>query len=500
MRSTKRRAEHETLYLRMTPMKALFSALMALVLALGVYGTLMIWSYVALVHAVSTASPLTTALELDVRQANRLEVGPPLSCEARMERLRSWLSYLDLPGAADLDDHTCADAETPATVLKETPFEELAARLDRIDGLWTHELPSGVKVAAGMLLRDGGCLSPSSDQVGDNATLDPGRDQNLRLLADALARIVANVPTGFREGASERFEARLRAPAVVVACEDALRLAPMWWVAAPFVGRPPSAASDREIVDALYDRTLENSDDGRPLADPQAIARQELRTAFALALLDRIRNEKAVRGATYFVTLVRGYEQFAMLWLALFIGLVLRARRCASKPLRTTVDEIEEGTRSATTKAEVDAALAKFKSGSTIAHKLCEAVLAPAGGATAIARVEALRGACAAEAAALSQSAMWIRVTIGFIPTIGFLGTVLGIMGALSEADVIVRSVDRVSQATAVMQVAGQLGLAFSTTAFALVLGLMLRILESRVTLGESEAMADLELALERKF
>lgn len=64
------------------------------------------------------------------------------------------------------------------------------------------------------------------------------------------------------------------------------------------------------------------------------------------------------------------------------------------------------------------------------------------------------------------------------LPAIGFIGTVRGILLALPDAEGIVRATSPLAQASAISTVAGSLGLAFSTTMYALLFGLILSVID----------------------
>ena len=70
-----------------------------------------------------------------------------------------------------------------------------------------------------------------------------------------------------------------------------------------------------------------------------------------------------------------------------------------------------------------------------------------------------------------------VRWAVATVPAIGFIGTVRGILNALAQAGDVVWAGDRLGRADAIGQLAGELGLAFSTTLFALVVGVLLGLL-----------------------
>ncbi len=95
------------------------------------------------------------------------------------------------------------------------------------------------------------------------------------------------------------------------------------------------------------------------------------------------------------------------------------------------------------------------------------------------------------------QSSRWM---IGWVaramPAIGFIGTVRGISGALSGADSIVRETTALGQAAAVSDVAGTLGIAFTTTLLALLFGLISSLFNDAQATSEDTLADDIEKEL----
>jgi hypothetical protein len=79
------------------------------------------------------------------------------------------------------------------------------------------------------------------------------------------------------------------------------------------------------------------------------------------------------------------------------------------------------------------------------------------------------------------------------LPAIGFVGTVRGILLALPQAESIVRAATPLEQSAAISNVAGSLGLAFSTTLLALLFGLVTTLLDDFQQRKENSLLADLE-------
>ena len=108
----------------------------------------------------------------------------------------------------------------------------------------------------------------------------------------------------------------------------------------------------------------------------------------------------------------------------------------------------------------------------------------------------ALRAVTQTEADAIYNSGWLIRLLLGVLPAVGFLGTVLGIMSALADVDAISRVPPGPQQAVEVSFVAGTLGLAFATTAIALFAGLVLRFLHESLAAFETRMVTEQEAML----
>jgi hypothetical protein len=119
------------------------------------------------------------------------------------------------------------------------------------------------------------------------------------------------------------------------------------------------------------------------------------------------------------------------------------------------------------------------------------AALRERGDASASARD--LRDVCEREALAVSLSRTVLTWGGRSLVGIGFLGTVRGIMNALSGADVIVLAGNRIQQAAAIGEVASTLGLAFATTLLALAINLVLSLILSLQAAEEVRLVARVE-------
>lgn len=88
---------------------------------------------------------------------------------------------------------------------------------------------------------------------------------------------------------------------------------------------------------------------------------------------------------------------------------------------------------------------------------------------------------------ALIDFAVWA------MPSLGFIGTVIGIGLALGSADEVVKATDALSQASAISAVTGILGLAFDTTLIALLLSIPVVFVDQVIRAREHDFLIDTE-------
>ncbi|MCG3158227.1 MAG: hypothetical protein DKINENOH_04868 [bacterium] len=91
-----------------------------------------------------------------------------------------------------------------------------------------------------------------------------------------------------------------------------------------------------------------------------------------------------------------------------------------------------------------------------------------------------------------------INFLIWAVPTLGFLGTIIGIVGAMENAANIVRAIGPIEQAAAIKQVGVYLGTAFDTTFVALIWVLPLNFLLARLRKIEANLFESLEFEANR--
>ena len=175
-------------------------------------------------------------------------------------------------------------------------------------------------------------------------------------------------------------------------------------------------------------------------------------------VLGRVHAEPGVQDARKYANLVRGPEHIGILTAALLItSLVL---------LRGITFELRY-------------ARARRKVENENAQALRQLAVTLARGGDAAER----------EHEALARGRVRVQWGLATIPAIGFVGTVRGILEALSKAGDVVWAADRLERADAISGLAGELGLAFSTTLFALLVGIAVGLLVTVARVREGRGL-----------
>lgn len=259
------------------------------------------------------------------------------------------------------------------------------------------------------------------------------------------------------------------------------------------------------------------SGSGAPLAsDKEANEAQQLETVvrFQRALLNALETNADVKAARQALDFWVGYEQFALICLALFVGALLFAQWLRDLPnvaaknlVALTVEraepdnETEARNRLRLAKAARQAVGSRLGDGKAASSLIPVALLD-----TAILELEGTLGpgspAATLEAwsrqltEAIEDSRWLFGWCLSALPAIGFLGTVRGILNALGDADAVSAAQDRATQAIAIGNISGSLSLAFSTTLIALVAVLVLSLLDQWQAYVGRRVVEDTELLL----
>ena len=190
----------------------------------------------------------------------------------------------------------------------------------------------------------------------------------------------------------------------------------------------------------------------------EALDRFKAFTTLMKYVLGRVHAEPEVQDARKYANLVRGPEHIGILTVALLImSLVL---------LRWITFEFRY-------------VRARRKAEDENAQALRQLAVTLAKGGDAAER----------EHEALTRGRVRVQWGLATIPAIGFVGTVRGILEALSKAGDVVWAVDRLERADAIAGLAGELGLAFSTTLFALLAGIVVGLLVTVARVREGRSL-----------
>lgn len=343
-----------------------------------------------------------------------------------------------------------------------------------------------------------------------------------RGLVRLVAAVLANQP-----GAAPAFRAALKqfhdagaAPApgeLMKGLGDDLPLARAF----VFSSEDPPPVTNLELIAALYQLTGVDRayDPTAAKADPEAQAQLRALTKFLEALVERARADRAVKHGTRQIPLWQGYEQCAM-WVVfawtLYLLLYREVRRwwigaeCGRvvRFLESVIGRYPALSYAVRAKAAdrihsfyagvplIDVRK-RFRADEFAARiaRVCANFLLVTGGA-APPRVSGFRDYCREVRQRESGGRWFIKWLALALPAIGFIGTKRGIAGALSQADIIVRAQDPGAQATAISTVTGVLGIAFTTTLIALLMGLVISLINYAQMHREAVLVDELEETL----
>ncbi|QDG51139.1 MotA/TolQ/ExbB proton channel family protein [Persicimonas caeni] len=192
---------------------------------------------------------------------------------------------------------------------------------------------------------------------------------------------------------------------------------------------------DRSVLDTLFEHfSVQEHYTAQAVDDEEILEERRQLTEYARQLLVLIEEDAEVTKSRYHVSIVFGPEQWVMWIFLCLIGYLLLAH------LLTVVSC--SGILAALRRQPDDPLVTGMPSDEKVKSSV--------------------------------RGQLWpIRWLIAALPSVGFIGTVRGMSGALADADAIVKARTAVEQAFAISNVASTLALAFTTTLVALVFALI---------------------------
>jgi hypothetical protein len=347
---------------------------------------------------------------------------------------------------------------------------------------------------------------------GNNADVQGDVQAKRVELEQAMAALLAGVP-----GARERIEtgdrdgARLQRGAILRAAFN-----PRGLVWSP---RPELLQTLFRLTKA-WDRCATNTG-GEPI-----IRSCEVLFALTASTLDQLDSSDDVKSARFFFSLFIGPIQFFLYFFALYLLLLLLGRIGAHRRMhndwrKTVRPVLERGADSNSLEAWADTASTTASRCHSLLRLILEGISAdlarirpPEGEDAALrqARLDAridqtadtladriISQRCDAAANEATVSRWAIEWLAKSLPALGFLGTVMGISFALTNADLLVRAGSQASRASAMLQVSGVLGVAFTTTFIALILGLITSLISDWQFAREDQFYDDIRDTLTTK-
>jgi hypothetical protein len=429
--------------------------------------------------------------------------------EQDLARLFRALQLLKLQGAEDTLE---GFDKAPAAIIKEAMNYPTVLNAECKEASFTHTPTAELIVH--LVLHVPGAASGQNDNkayAGQLARLVCALLANQPGAADAFRRAMEAYTTG---------QGPKPSPTELLA-----RLGPNlgWWNSVvAFSSEDPPPLSNLEIIASLYqlvgvDKVYNPLNPKKASAgQPNEQERLRVLTRFLEGLLEQLRADRQVKHAAKGIPLWRGYEQCAMwvvfFWMVLLLlyreGRRWYVRWNAGRVIRfleqvnTRYPALEYARRKEAAE-RINAAYAKVRlfdaeklfSGKEMAARIarvCGNFLLQAG-ELARPNVIGFRAYCRQLRAQESGTRWFIRWLALALPAIGFIGTKRGIAGALSQADIIVRAQDPGAQAVAISTVTSILGIAFTTTLIALVMGLITSLINYFQTYRESAMVEELE-------
>jgi hypothetical protein len=513
-------SEEERRHLRPPPLAEFVAFLLAALVALAIYVGLQAWAFTNLRTAYESANVLEERIARDPLFKSVEAQGDSdraLRFNVMLDQLRL---LVDEPERAT--DDRAPDQRDPFYLLwrvMTSDNEQLAKLKGMFFGVeFAPSLTQAVALACGL------SLTCTCDAPGTSAGAAAASEEVAGGHVAALAAALANLPEGpFGQG----FASTYVEGSPELTCQDIG--APSWYAAWDYLAFAPARREgDPNLVRALltyYQAIPLNSQWSDPEPDKEQIRRY---VAFILALVAGTHSTSGVRDARYWLQLVRGIEQYLILVTACFLTVALawrswqlrrqeealtlvaefsnhlqrvdrRAERRRQQSPSPSSDDSRQLARSASLE---EAFLARLKPEGEQSWRglwwtlpaYCFRVVSDRAALPAD-RTQDLVELFDNESAGLFESRGRLRTALGILPALGFLGTVHGIMLALSDIDRIAGS-SGVELSSAVTDVGGSLGLAFATTVFALTLGILFKLWSDR----QAEREASLAIRLKQEL
>lgn len=195
------------------------------------------------------------------------------------------------------------------------------------------------------------------------------------------------------------------------------------------------------------------------------LAAQDHMTRIIETLISEMSTTTAIKDATTQLRMWRGIEHIGIMGLSIFVILIITLRIVMLRDAFRTARP-KEGIKTDQHDFAVD--FRKLSGGGALARRDYD------------------------------EGGAFIRWATASIPAIGFIGTVRGIFSALPESSGVVFATSRIERAEAIGGLAGELGLAFSTTLFALVAVLLLNFIILLATRHEALQLSRLRTQMDQ--
>lgn len=237
---------------------------------------------------------------------------------------------------------------------------------------------------------------------------------------------------------------------------------------------------------------------------PLTVEEYRFLAAFAGQLVNRLHAAPAIKNARKGIALWQGVVQLGLLVCFFWLCGLLGARHFLRRRYAREADRLNAALRLKTITPEqvqrFDVAEKLFKEVNPkkdgLVHRLLSTCYQHLQTSGSSANEESLENVCLHIRAREAGSRWILQWLAGALPALGFIGTVYGIADALKNADSMVRAQTVDAQAAAITGVAGSLGVAFTTTLLALVMGLITSLISDHQAFRERLLVNGLEETL----